>query len=475
LRHVPKFVALIVIVAATLTSPAGLAHAATPAVAPDSGVTPAWGTYQTVAPARVLDTRLGTGARKGPILAGGTISLSVLGAAGVPATGVSAVVLNVTVTGATKPSYLTVFPAGTTRPTASSINFVAGADRANLVTAQVGTGAGAGKVSVYNPTGSVQVIADVMGYYVADGGTAGGFYMNVTPERLLDTRTEPGFGGPLGPNWYVDVPVSYAFDSDPANVTDANPHIRALAVNITAVSPTKPGYLAAWDGGSVVPTTSTVNFAAGSITPNMAIVPVGPCADCGTATGHPSIRILNGSAGTVHMVIDIVGIYDDGQIVDTLGVPIEGLRFKPLTPTRIVDTRTGLGATTFTGASAKTITSPASVAGNDTWALVTNSTAILPTLPTYLTMWSHDSVMPGVSNLNAAKGQIVANATLTDVGLGNKFDIFNGQGTTNVVVDVMGSMEWVPTVASPAALSATAGPRTWTSKATLQPAPRTSR
>jgi hypothetical protein len=465
LRHVPRFAALLAVaVAATLTSPAGPAVAATPSLAAVSAVTPVWGTYQSVTPARVLDTRIGQGAPKAPIVSGGTVNLSVLGAAGVPATGVSAVVLNVTITGATKPGYLTVYPAGSTRPEVSSINFVAGTDRANLVTAPLGTlGTGAGKVAIYNPIGSVNVIADIVGYYVADGAAAAaGLYQYVTPERLFDSR-DANYGTPwaLGRGDWVQVPVSYQNDSDPANIIDVSPNIRALAVNITAVLPTKAGFVTAWDGGAGMPGTSTVNFAAGTITPNMAIVPVGPCDACtGEWFGKPSIKIISGSIGTVNLVVDIVGFYDDGQIGD-------GLRFKPLTPTRIVDTRTSLGTTTLTGASTRIVTAPQSVAGAATYSLVTNSTAVLPSLATHLTMWSNDIVMPGVSNLNAAKGQIVANATITDLGAGNKFDIFNATGTTNMVVDVVGSMEYIPNDVPPLAFAPADRPTIYTSNATV--------
>jgi hypothetical protein len=458
LRHVPRFVALLTVVAATLTSTAGLASAAT---LPASAVTPVWGTYQTVAPARVLDTRSGKGAPKtAPIGPGGSISLAMPAASGVPATGVSAVVLNVTVTAATRSSFLTVWPAGTPRPTASSINFVAGTNRANLVTVPLGTiGSDAGKITIYNPLGSVQVIADVMGYYVADGAaTAGGFYERAVPERLLDTR-DPSFGGALESGWSVSVPVDY---NDPATGIDVNSHITALAVNITAVLPTKPGYLASWDGGSVLPTTSTLNFDAGTITPNMAVVPVGPCIDCGTATGLPSITVANRSPGGVNLLVDIVGFFDDGQLGD-------GLRFRPLPPTRIVDTRTGLGTTPLAAGQANAVTAPSSVAGNDTYSLVTNTTDVAPTLSGFLTLWADGDPMPVVSNLNAAKDQIVGNATITDVGMGNVFNVYNNRGTTNVVVDVVGTMEYLPSTPPAAARAAAAGPRIWKNHSTVQP------
>jgi len=487
LRHVPKFVALFVTAAVTMTSTAGLANAAP--VSPAATVAAAgWGTYQTVSPDRVLDTREGIGAAKAPLGAGGKIDLTVLGVAGVPSAGVSAVVLNLTVTAGTQPSYLTTWPAGTIRPLASSINFVAGTNRANLVTVPLGTvGADAGKISIYNNVGSVQVVADVMGYYLADDATtAGGFYMpEVEPTRLLDTRPAPGeLAVPLAPGESVSVPVDYNSEFLPGY--DFNSHLRALAVNITAVNPTKKGYLLAYAGGSVLPETSTVNFNPGTTTPNMAIVPVGPCVDCGADTGLPSITVINKSSGVAHVLVDIFGSYDDGQFVDPeTGMLVDALRFKPLTPTRIVDSRPGtqnVGATTFKGAAVnKTITLPPSgVAGDDTIALVTNTTAVQPTLPTHLTLWA-DWSFPGfpfprpvVSNLNAVKGQTAANATITELafdnslGVFNNFDIYNNAGNVDVLVDVVGTMEYPPGVVPLAGLSASAGPKPWTRQVTAQ-------
>ena len=53
----------------------------------------------------------------GPILPGGVLNLTVTGRGGVPATGVDAVAINVTVTEPTGNSFLTVYPrAGLDRP-----------------------------------------------------------------------------------------------------------------------------------------------------------------------------------------------------------------------------------------------------------------------------------------------------------------------------------------------------------------------
>ena len=56
----------------------------------------------------------------------------------VPASGVTAVVVNVTVVGPTASSYVTVFPEGTTQPVVSNLNFTAGETLANLATVPVG-------------------------------------------------------------------------------------------------------------------------------------------------------------------------------------------------------------------------------------------------------------------------------------------------------------------------------------------------
>jgi YD repeat-containing protein len=115
-------------------------------------------------PARVMDTRNGTGGITGPVGAGATVSLQVDGKAGVPAAGVTAVVLNVTETSATASSYIAVYPDGTARSTASNLDFTAGQTLANLVVVPVGAD---GKVDFYNLGGTVQIIADLFGYYAA--------------------------------------------------------------------------------------------------------------------------------------------------------------------------------------------------------------------------------------------------------------------------------------------------------------------
>src|SRR6202140_1938283 len=97
------------------------------------------GLFTPLVRARLLDTRDGRGAAQAPMVGGTSVALQVTGRGTVPATGVGAVVLNVTATNVTAPTYITVWPDGTTRPVASNFNPAAGQTLPNRVIVKVGT------------------------------------------------------------------------------------------------------------------------------------------------------------------------------------------------------------------------------------------------------------------------------------------------------------------------------------------------
>jgi hypothetical protein len=74
----------------------------------------------------------------------------------------AAVVVNVTVTNPTAPSFLTVWPDGSTKPLASDLNYVAGLTVPNLVVVKLGAN---GAIDLYNASGMTDVIVDVVGWY----------------------------------------------------------------------------------------------------------------------------------------------------------------------------------------------------------------------------------------------------------------------------------------------------------------------
>ena len=112
-------------------------------------------------PTRFLDTRNGTGARKARVGSHGVIKLQVTGVHGIPSTGVTAVVMNVTAVDPSAGSFVSAYPDGTARPNTSNINFSAHQTLPNLVTVPVVNG----KVDLYNNSGTVDLLADVSGYF----------------------------------------------------------------------------------------------------------------------------------------------------------------------------------------------------------------------------------------------------------------------------------------------------------------------
>lgn len=118
--------------------------------------------FNPLTPTRILDTRDGTGGFQARV--GQTpIALTVSTVAGsISGTAPTAVVLNVTVANPSTSSFLTLWPDGATRPTASDLNFLAGQVTSNLVVVKVGAN---GKIGSFNAAGTTDVIVDVVGWY----------------------------------------------------------------------------------------------------------------------------------------------------------------------------------------------------------------------------------------------------------------------------------------------------------------------
>jgi hypothetical protein len=117
--------------------------------------------FHALPPARILDSRGSNGGWNAKLQAGTPKTLQVTGAGGVPPTA-TAVIGNTTVTNGTANSFVTVYPAGTTTPNASNVNFAAGQTIPNLTAVKVN---GAGRIAFANEVGATDVIFDVVGYF----------------------------------------------------------------------------------------------------------------------------------------------------------------------------------------------------------------------------------------------------------------------------------------------------------------------
>jgi hypothetical protein len=246
-----------------------------------SATTSCPGRFTAVTPKRLLDTRQGAGT---PVGAGQAINLTVTGGLTTVPAGASGVALNVTVDQPSSAGYLTVWPTGSPQPLASSHNFVQGLTIANLVLAKVGTG---GQVSIFNSAGGTHVVVDVVGYF----STAGGTFVPVSPQRIVDSRSGVGarVGGPLGQGEQIDVDVA-GVAPVPANAT-------AAIVNVTSVNSSLPSFITVWPAGSAMPTASTLNPRPGIPVPNLAYLKLG-------SAGRLSIY---NNTGSTDYLVDVFG------------------------------------------------------------------------------------------------------------------------------------------------------------------------
>ena len=393
----------------------------------DSTIDP-YGEFTALTPARVLDTRTGEG-RGGVVGALGenrSFGVQITGRGGVPATGVAAVVLNVTVTGPTAPSHLTLWPSGTDRPTVSNLNYVAAQTVPNLVTVAVGDD---GRVEVFNRFGSTHVIADVVGYYADDTGPPGSRFHSVDPYRYFDTRTGRGVdAGPLGPNGVLRF-QALGRGGVPAD------GVTSVVMNVTVTAPTAPSHLTVYpDDVSERPLASNLNFVAGQTVPNLVTVRV-------PASGVIDFYNL---AGNVHVIADVVGYYDDDKST-------HAGRFVRFQPFRTFDSR-ALGGSGWAAGDWIGIGNFPGFGGiplGEVESVVLNVTATRPTAPSYLTVFPSDLCeVPLASNLNFVAGQTVPNHVIVrlgtqegcaPIGWNETVSVYNEFGDVHVVVDTFGA------------------------------------
>ena len=259
-------------------------------------VTGTAGLYRPLVPGRLMDTRSSLGGSP-TLTAGQTVNLQVTGMQNVPATGVSAVVLNVTATNTTAAGYLTVFPTGAGRPVASNLNFVAGQTVPNRVVVKVGTN---GQVSIYDFTGNADVIVDVGGWFTdgSDATATGGQFTGLTPARILDSRFGQGTTSAVSANGLIMVQVA-GQGSVPLMTATVPP--KAVVLNVTVTNTTAASFLTVYPSDAANrPTASDLNWTAGLTVPNLVVVKLG-------ADGKIALYNL---AGSTDVIADVVGWYN---------------------------------------------------------------------------------------------------------------------------------------------------------------------
>ncbi len=247
------------------------------------------GRFVSITPERWMDSRnnglLPAGSSgPAPVAAGGTATAVRLPATAVPASGLQALVINVTAAGATAPGYMVALasganPAGTQH---STVNFTPAAPVANTAIVPVGPD---GSVAVYT-TASTHILIDVVGY-ITDGTAADvttGLFQPVVPSRAYDSRGLTAFTSGEARAITLNTVPGVA-----ANAT-------AVSSNLTVTGPTATGFLTVYP--VTQPATSNLNFGPGQTVANGGLLRLSPS---GTVVANMS------EAG--HLLIDINGFF----------------------------------------------------------------------------------------------------------------------------------------------------------------------
>ncbi len=373
------------------------------------------GQYSSLATAgRLLDTRL-----TAKLGAGDTTTVMVRGRSGVAATATAAV-LNVTITESNVGGFLTVWPSGTPRPTVSSVNVDRpNQTRAALVTVRLGAN-GAVDINSYL---AGHVIVDVIGFYAPSINGAGRL-ATLAPSRLLDTRNGIGTGGATtkpAAGATVDVSVLGRGGVPAANVS-------AVVVTLTATATTAPGFFTTHASGGVRPNASNLNASeTNEDLANLAIVPVG-------MNGSISIYTEAGS----HLLVDVVGYFASDPNV--LATP-RGL-FVATSPTRLLDTRSGIGGLTGpVAAGATNAIQVTGVGGIPTVGVLGVSGTVTSDQGAgsgFVTALPSGTTRADTSSLNIVRaGQTVAGPIIIGLGTDGKLALFNSVAT-HLLTDITG-------------------------------------
>jgi hypothetical protein len=210
------------------------------------------GYYKPAASSTGLFTPLTRTRASGAVIrAGAPLDIATNGVGGLPATGVDAVVLQVTVQTPTAGGAVSVGPGGVT-PTVAQQTYTAGRSISQLVVARRSAD---GKLRVAMSGGTAAVLVDIWGYYGAASPAGGQVPHRIVPTRVLQAATAPD--------------VTFTVPNLPSDA-------RSVVLLTTVTNPTANGFLGAAAGNTTGGIPGVIQYYAGNPIGNLVIVPVGP-------------------------------------------------------------------------------------------------------------------------------------------------------------------------------------------------------
>jgi hypothetical protein len=234
-------------------------------------------------------------------------------------------------------------------------------------------------------------------------------YAPVTPRRVLDTRI--GLGAtrrPVPGNTSIDLKV-------PGLPTTAT----AVTLNVTALGATSPTTVTAYPANMTRRLTANLNLGPGRTVANQVMVGVAP---------GGTVRLYN-AKGSVHLVADLVGYYRTGTGAGWTAY---------VRPSRLVDTRTGLGAPRQQVSQGRPVTFQIPGLPTGTRAVTFNLTVLNATMPTYLTAYRAGTARPAVSSINVDDRNPVSNLVTIPADSAGRVTVSIARGSSDLIIDAAG-------------------------------------
>jgi len=394
------------------------------------------GKFHPVTPARIVDSRRGVGISTAVKSGDGRLGdpnpvnrlaarvnheFVVTGRGGVPTTGVSAILANVTVvSGASagsirlfpKPPRTSVFQDQSSFPAANGqspgVHFRPYDTRASMQLLKVGVG---GRVRIDNVSfAAVNVIVDVVGWVDSSQPSQGGSRLVPVPSaRVFDTRS--GINTTAAPMANGEQRLVPAADgvAVPADAT-------AVMGVLTSVNASSPGFDVVWPAGLARPSASSINTVVGIARSNMASAPT-------DANGDWSVLHAGGNG---NVIFDVAGYATASAGTGGVTTPLPSTRV--LNPTAVAAGSTRALKVAGVGGV------PASGAKGVFLLITSNST----TSSAHITAYAGPS-RPNSSNVNWVVNAPVASLAFLPIGADGTVNLF-AAGATTMTVDLMG---WV--------------------------------
>ena len=378
-------------------------------------VAPTPTTYHPIPPARLLDTRYGNGLTS-KLKAGVPATFHVAGRGGIPSTA-TAITGNVTVVNSTSGYAIYLGPDPIVSPLTAAVDFTKGQVINNGVTVALSATGTMSATYMSTAGNTTDLVLDVTGYFTPN--TSGDTYHPVTPVRLLDTRTGNGLSGKLAAN----TPRTFIVRGRGGVPKGA----KAVTGIVTVVNATAAWAIYLGPVSTASPTTSTINFLPGQVQGNNLTVAL-------SATGTLSATYMSTAGNTADLVFDVTGYYTSDQ---------SGYRYVPITPARLVDTRSGIGISSKLVASVPRTFTVRGHGGVPTNAIgITGVVTVVGETGSWaISVGPVATSKPTTSALNFVKGDVKANGVtvaLSTTGTLSVDYMGSAGNTTNVILDITG-------------------------------------